>query len=206
MLLTLPYFIEINNAMKASSSSSLKFQPQKHITYFLRSIQCPLPSQYASLDTNRLTLLHFSIQSLDLLGALDLLENKESILEWIYSLFVRTKEYGSGFVGGTFLGCDAEGYYGHVHIAMTYTALTTLVTLGDSSLKCLSMDDRQEIIKHVKCLQDVSGSFSCVKLPSSDHTDHYSSSSSEQDMRFLYCACCISYMVSFFSRHCQIHL
>ena len=90
-----------------------KFERLRHIRYFANSLR-NLPSAYASADTNRLTLVHFSVQALDILGALpdpvgdDANDddnndggvmssgnpkeeevqyiNREAIIEWIYSL------------------------------------------------------------------------------------------------------------------------
>lgn len=66
------------------------------------------------------------------------------------------------------------------HVSMTYSAICTLLTLGDD-LKRLN---RKAIIRSLKNLQQPNGSFS-------SSTDR-----SECDMRFLYCACAISYMLN----------
>ena len=81
-----------------------------------------------------MTILFFAISGLDVLGSLEKSlneERKRQIVDWIYSLQVET-----GFLGSTFLKipkledklCDG------VHIAMTYTALATLVILGKDIL------------------------------------------------------------------------
>lgn len=62
---------------------------------------------------------------------------------------------------------------------MTYTALCILLTLGDN----LERVNRKAIIRSLRQLQRENGSFSS----SFDH--------SESDMRFLYCACAISYIL-----------
>ncbi|KAL3802782.1 hypothetical protein HJC23_007559 [Cyclotella cryptica] len=77
-----------------------KFERLRHIRYFTNSLQ-NLPKQYSSADTNRLTLVHFCIQSLDILGVLpdyssdvkccrnvneDVYLNRDEIVEWIYGL------------------------------------------------------------------------------------------------------------------------
>ena len=90
--------------------------------------------RFASLETSRMTILFFAISGLDVLGSLEKSlneERKREIIDWIYSLQVET-----GFLGSTFLKipkledklCDG------VHIAMTYTALATLVILGKDIL------------------------------------------------------------------------
>ena len=169
-----------------------------------------------------MTLVHFATHALDLLGVWDdtiLLRelglSKTSLIEWIYrrllvgegvveGAVVIAEESSSsssssssstlviqddhpttqpnstiGFVGGSFLtGCERTEY-SQGHIAMTYTALCTLKTLGDD----LQRVPNKEIIHSLRALQREDGSFACVLAPS------------EHDMRFLYCACAISYML-----------
>lgn len=77
-----------------------KFERLRHIRYFSNSLH-NLPKQYSSADTNRLTLVHFCIQSLDILGVLpdysgdeklcrnvdeEVFLNRDEIVEWIYGL------------------------------------------------------------------------------------------------------------------------
>ena len=81
------------------------------------------------------------------------------------------------FKGGTYLGNQEE--YDHSHVAMTYTALLTLQTLGDD----LSRINRESILSSLQSLQQPNGSFQCT------------TQGSENDLRFLYCACAISYIL-----------
>ena len=189
----------------------LPFDRKRHIRYFAHSLRS-LPSAYSNLDTNRLTLVHFSVQSLDLLGVLDdedmlniLSIDKKAVVDWIYSLQVLPDARGLwpdhvGFKGGTFLGGTGTQYrdagernvgdpktvpyegfaYDHGHIAMTYTALCSLVALGDD----LSRFHRRGVIAALRHLQRPDGSFQCISV------------GSENDMRFLFCACAISYMLN----------
>jgi len=118
------------------------------------------------------------------------------------------EEHGlGGFKGGSFLGgphqvlstekvtadicteSDGSRYkclpyqgfeYDHCHVAMTYTALCSLAALGDD----LSRFDRSGAIQSLKKLQLDDGSFQCI---------HFGS---ENDMRFLFCACAISHMLN----------
>ena len=96
----------------------------------------------------------------------------------------------AGFRGGSFLSSDDK--YEQSHLAMTYTALCILATLS-----CIHHDDddkqfsnvliklnKDAIIHKVKELQNDDGSFQCVK------------GGSENDLRFLYCACAISHMLN----------
>lgn len=180
-----------------SMGDDIEFERASHIRYFMLSLH-QLPSAYSSLDTNRLTLVHFSIQSLDLLGVLHNEGDKRSsqidrvsITEWIMSLYSND---GSGFKGGTFIG-PSTGFnqYDHSHVAMTYTALATLVALHnnvdvnskDKLPSFLEKIDKKKIISNLRDLQREDGSFQCVSGMESEH-----------DMRFLYCAIAISYMLN----------
>uniref|UniRef100_A0A7S3Q312 Prenyltransferase alpha-alpha toroid domain-containing protein n=1 Tax=Chaetoceros debilis TaxID=122233 RepID=A0A7S3Q312_9STRA len=191
----------------------IQFTRLKHIQYFANCLRGTLPKAYCKLETNRLTLVHFAVQSLEMLNFFDepdLVERyeirKEHIINWIYSLqVVVVQQQGStsrndgnaGFKGGTFLGnmsmsmnananhllkescdcdtktssgtcssvdtescsgsgsgsssssCDKELKYDTGHLAMNYTALCTLITLGDD----LERVDRRGMIQSLKQLQ-----------------------------------------------------
>ena len=193
-----------------------RFDRNRHLRYFSSCLR-KLPGAYSSLDTNRLTLVHFAVQSLDLLGAFD--ENEEetelidrsAVIEWIYSLYnppeklkagLYCSDGRAGFKGGTFLGgrsgicadcydpssndalasplINPRSEYDEGHIAMTYTALCALSSLGDD----LGRFDRKGVSKALRRLQRDDGSFMCT------------AGGSENDVRFLYCACAISYMIN----------
>jgi len=166
------------------------FDRKRHLAYFSFCLR-QLPVQYEKLDTNRLTMAHFCVHALDLLGVWDdetmiqdLKFDKSTIIEWIYSLQTTTLEAKDpsfvGFKGGTFLGHPSPTEYNHGHIAMTYTAIATLKTLGDD----LSRVDRRGIVNALgSALQLADGSYQSIAV------------GSEHDMRFLYCACAISHML-----------
>jgi geranylgeranyl transferase type-1 subunit beta len=232
---------------------TIMFDRQRHLRYFSQSLRS-LPAGYGKLDTNRLTLVHFCVHALDLLGVWDnealqaqLHLDKTSIIEWIYALQVviptttttttttspttddsdpsveqqpeqEQYEGHAGFKGGSFLGGSfiyniynnneqhhddhlpeqpvpqqqqsPPWAFNHGHVAMTYTALCTLRALGDD----LSRVDKRAIIQALKSLQQISssssssssgsGAFCCIAV------------GSEEDLRFLYCACCISHMLN----------
>jgi geranylgeranyl transferase type-1 subunit beta len=159
-----------------------------HKQYFVGCLR-RLPDAYSNLDTNRLTLVHFCAHALDLLGYWSGGDGsddkskaamKQSIVDWIYTLQVP-----GGFIGGDFLG-GPENDKGagtkslrRGHIAMNYTALAVLRLLGDD----WSRLDRDSIVGSLSRLQLPNGSFACVP------------GGSESDMRFLYCACCVSHML-----------
>ena len=155
---------------------SQSFDRERHIRYFSLCLH-QLPDAYTQLDTSRLTLVHFCVHALDLLDALEEQVNQRQVIDWIYSLQVQ-----GGFCGGSFCGGAQQQHgYTNSHIAMTYTALATLVALGDHDL---SHVDKKSILLSLKQLQCPNGSFQAVVGIGSEH-----------DMRFLYCACAISYML-----------
>jgi len=87
--------------------------------------------------------------------------NKEAIIDWIYNLQAR-----DGFKGGTFLGIPFDHQNNNIqedqyeydvgHIAMTYTALCTLSTLGDD-LSRICKKKRKGIVKGLQILQRPNG-------------------------------------------------
>lgn len=70
---------------------------EKLIKFFMRSLFV-IPNHYQSQDPNRLTLLYFTISGLDILGALDRVENKERIIDWVYSLQVLPSASDTGAI------------------------------------------------------------------------------------------------------------
>jgi geranylgeranyl transferase type-1 subunit beta len=106
-----------------------------HKKYLLRILR-GLPSSLGSLDTHRVILTYFAISGLDLLNELDSIPNKQYVIEWLYSLQVcDDAELVSGFQGSatlnTKLNFGQNALYKWGHIATTYSALATLVILGD---------------------------------------------------------------------------
>lgn len=186
-----------------------KFERLRHTRYFTTSLQ-NLPKQYSSADTNRLTLVHFAVQALDILGVLpdqgvcgdaedQVHINRSEIIEWIYGLqTVPTKTQdgflGGGFKGSNYLGRTDEGPnnpYDHSHLAMTYVALCTLIALGDD----LSRIHRAAILDTIKGLQKDDGSFEAV---SSNHVNGFNVKESDDDcdLRFMYTAICTWYILA----------
>ncbi|XP_045216275.2 geranylgeranyl transferase type-1 subunit beta-like [Mercenaria mercenaria] len=181
------------NSPKMAAPSYDNFLREKHIKFFQRCLQI-LPARYSSLDTSRMTIAFFAISGLDMLNALDTLEkDKKNIIDWIYSLQVLPNIQESNMNHCGFRGCSSMGNpydskqakdsgipYDGAHIAMTYTALATLLILGDD----LSNVNREVILVALRNLQLQDGSFRPVCEPS------------ENDMRFVYCASCICYMLN----------
>ncbi|KAJ3041288.1 Geranylgeranyl transferase type-1 subunit beta [Rhizophlyctis rosea] len=166
------------------------------ILYFKRHLEL-LPDHYTSTDTNRMTLAYFGISALDLLGVLEEEtsgEERSGWVEWVYAQQVHPNEgrevatqkqcgfRGAPYAGAVFDSTNSKvcNPYDTGHLAMTYTALAILIILGDD----LSRVNREAIVSSMKDLQQADGSF--VPCPGS----------SESDMRFLFCACAISYMLN----------
>lgn len=153
---------------------------RRHVR-FLRLHLRSLSHHYLSLDTSRVTLLYFCIVGLDGLGALETTvteEERQQIIDWVYALQVVDEATGrGGFRGGTWSGQVFEGAekneYDGPHVAMTYTALAVLLTLGDD----LSGVKKKAVAREIAALQQPDGSFSAV------------ADGSERDARFAYCAC-----------------
>jgi len=141
-----------------------------------------------SYDTQRVTIAFFAISGLDLLDKLDVIADvRTEIFDWLYKCLVISEDsqtqHWSGFRGSTALKLGEEPGPSHVldhgHIAMTYTALASLVILGDD----LSRLNRPALLAGVRALQLEDGSFKAAL------------EGGENDMRFLYCAASICYML-----------
>ncbi|CAB3384577.1 Hypothetical predicted protein [Cloeon dipterum] len=145
-----------------------------------------MPPQTQKGDTQRLMFAFFAISGLDILNALESCnaQHRQDMIEWIYSLQIQPDDDEEswsrcGFMGScTFkLQSKESREYQHSHIAMTYTALSSLIILGDD----LSRVNRPAVIRGVRALQQPDGSF-CAHL-----------GGSENDMRFIFCAAVICY-------------
>ncbi|XP_010774448.1 geranylgeranyl transferase type-1 subunit beta [Notothenia coriiceps] len=167
----------------------IDFLRDRHVRFFQRTLQV-LPERYASLETTRLTIIFFALSGLDVLDALDVIDRK-TMIEWIYSLQVLPTEDEAnisrcGFRGSSHIGIpySTKGPgvlhpYDSGHVAMTYTGLCSLVILGDD----LSRVDKQACLAGLRALQLEDGSFYAVP------------EGSENDIRFIYCAASICYML-----------
>ncbi|TYZ61610.1 hypothetical protein PybrP1_008389 [[Pythium] brassicae (nom. inval.)] len=175
----------------ASPSSSL--QRELHTSFFIKHLRA-LPPPYASQDVNRVVLAYFCVHGLAVLGELERVD-KRRIIEWVYSLQVHPDKNDRsvnasdcGFRGGPFMGnvfaCDPAEYtseqFDTASIAATYAALCILRTLGDD----LGRVNKPAVTGALRHLQNKhTGSFSSLPY------------GSEEDMRFVYCACAISYIL-----------
>lgn len=135
------------------------FHMDKHISYWLRCLRSPLPTQYTSNDSNRMTLAFFVVSALDLLGILfthtDLAERQEYI-DWIY----HCQHPDGGFRGfpatefGERRSAD-NAAWDPANLAATYFALSTLCVLRDD----LSRVKRKECLRWLRSVQRPDGSF-----------------------------------------------
>jgi len=174
--------------------TDLTLTHSRHAKFFQRTLAV-LPSSLASFDTQRVTVAYFAISGLDLLDRLDMLEDqKASMVNWLYNCLIspppgQEQVVGEdvlskcGFRGSTALKLSSNPLpshpYDHGHIAMTYTALASLLVLGDD----LARLDRRAIIAGVRALQLPDGSYKAAL------------EGGENDMRFLYCAAAICSML-----------
>ncbi|XP_022665679.1 geranylgeranyl transferase type-1 subunit beta-like isoform X1 [Varroa jacobsoni] len=157
---------------------------KRHVRFFNRWLTA-LPTSAASYMDKQPLIAFFSICGLDLLD--DLPEDRSTLINWLYSMqYVDEEESIGGFLGGFIIGRDANEQQCWLDIpslGLTYTALASLVTLGDD----LSRVKRAEILKGLNKLQLEDGSFASQWLDG------------EIDMRFVYCAVCVAYMLNDFS-------
>ncbi|KAL7310513.1 geranylgeranyl transferase type-1 subunit beta [Mucor circinelloides] len=179
------------------TAQSPLFSKEKLAKYF-KSNLCMLPTPYTQTETNRVTLAFFCLGALSLLGELDRCvtkENKHDWIEWIYAQQVLptgqepdANEALCGFRGSSWSGrkfdphaetCKFQ-HYDSSHIANTYTALLNLLILGDD----LSRVNRKAIVKTLSLLQQEDGSVAPTF------------GSLERDVRFIFCACSISYILN----------
>ncbi|XP_059666243.1 geranylgeranyl transferase type-1 subunit beta [Cornus florida] len=171
-----------------STDSSTFFDRDRHI-HFLEMMYNLLPSDYQGQEINRLTLAYFAISGLDVLGALDRVD-KEGIISWVLSFQAHPRNEAElnngqfyGFHGSRssqFQSSDNAVWIPNgSHLASTYCALAILKTIGYD----LSLIDSESILKSMKNLQQPDGSF----MPT--HTG------AETDLRFVYCASAICFML-----------
>ncbi|CCI46901.1 unnamed protein product [Albugo candida] len=162
-------------------------EKELHALYFLRHLKS-LPEGYELQDSNRVVLAFFCIHGLAILNELHRVD-KGVIIEWVYALQTQSCDLESGkFVGG-FRGSvwfgrsdsteNNSAQFDESSIAATYAALSVLKTLGDDH----SRVNKKAIVQMLRKLQSSSGCFSSIRL------------GSEQDMRFVFCACAISYLL-----------
>ncbi|KAL7295935.1 hypothetical protein TKK_0010788 [Trichogramma kaykai] len=152
-----------------------RLMKEKHSRYFhmilqLMPLECP--------DAMRMTFGYFGLSALDLLGTLDdyLPVKKEEAIDWIYRLQVTGAGPRSGFSSSPMISKEISPEYHCGHLAMSYTGLASLLILGDDLLKV----DKESMMEGMRACQNPDGSFMATVA------------GSESDMRFVYCASCVS--------------
>ncbi|KAI1726745.1 prenyltransferase and squalene oxidase repeat domain-containing protein [Ditylenchus destructor] len=174
------------------------FLVKKHLRLISRCLGV-LPSAYVGFYNSRPTLLFFLLSSLDVLDRLNSAlteESKQDIIKFLYDLQIGSNSGlpldVSGFCGSlchvenskSEQSTDPDSYYDCAHIAQTYTALCCLLVLGDD----LKRVDTRAILSGVSRCQKDDGSF-CA----------FGFKNSENDMRFVYCAVAICFILNDFS-------
>ncbi|CAH8857742.1 unnamed protein product [Trichobilharzia szidati] len=145
-----------------------------------------------SLDSSRLVILFFASGGLALLDALENVD-KQEIIEFIYShqiLPTGAHDPKSGFRGSNLIGCSSDpekvklnrSEYDGSHVTMVYSALATLLLLGDD----LSRVNRDGILSGISAMQcsDEPGLFKAGDV------------CPERDMRFVFSAVASCYILN----------
>uniref|UniRef100_A0AAV1VBK1 Prenyltransferase alpha-alpha toroid domain-containing protein n=1 Tax=Peronospora matthiolae TaxID=2874970 RepID=A0AAV1VBK1_9STRA len=146
-------------------ASSTLFDRELHAQYFLTNLRS-LPAPYSSQDSQRVVLAFFCVHGLALLKQLERVDRHQRRLS--RRTLHRERLHPNGST------------YDTSNVASTFAALCILRTLGDD----LHRVDKPAIVRALASLQDdTTGCFSSVN------------EGSEQDMRFVYCACAISYIL-----------
>eukprot|EP00746_Dinoflagellata_sp_MGD_P140523 gnl/MRDRNA2_/MRDRNA2_73756_c0_seq1.p1 gnl/MRDRNA2_/MRDRNA2_73756_c0~~gnl/MRDRNA2_/MRDRNA2_73756_c0_seq1.p1 ORF type:complete len:399 (+),score=31.33 gnl/MRDRNA2_/MRDRNA2_73756_c0_seq1:89-1285(+) len=169
--------------MEAGSHDLSWFSWSKHATYFLKHLEA-MPGQYRTMDNNRLTLMYFCVSGLDILGRLGDID-KQRAVNYVYSQQSTLARHG-GFYGYPKVSFESEELdqaNNQPHIANTYTALAILIILGDD----LSRVNRVSLEESLRKWQLPDGSFCCVHGLSKEDSEH--------DVRFVYCAAVICYVL-----------
>jgi len=162
-----------------------KFDKSLHVRYLNSVIEEKLDKSIIFFDTVRMTLVYFTLSSFDVLDSFDKMTgwSKEKMIKTIYSYQINddTDESSKwGFRCSFSNGINND--YDNCHLALTYCALCSLIILGDD----LKNVNRSKIIRNLSNYQKPNGCF-------------ISSISGESDMRFIYCAVAICYILNDFS-------
>lgn len=151
---------------------------QVHTKYVKRCFSM-LPHQYISQDLNHLSLVNFTISSLDLLESLSEGEERAKQIDWIYLHLLPNKRGFRGSLNASLPVSAAGSRYDAVHLPATYFAISTLLVLGDD----LSRIDTDAIMQELSDLQQDDGSFSSSTL------------SKDIDLRFSYMAVALRFII-----------
>ncbi|KAL3717800.1 hypothetical protein ACJRO7_003016 [Eucalyptus globulus] len=165
------------------------FDRERHVT-FLEMMYHMLPRPYQSQEINHLTLAYFVISGLDILDALDRV-HKDAVADWVLSFQAHPRSKADldngqfyGFHGSRssqFPSKDNAIFTPNgSHLASTYCALAILKIVGYN----LSNIDSESMLTSMRNLQQSDGSFMPIHI------------GAERDLRFLYCAAAICFMLN----------
>lgn len=132
-------------------------------------------------------MVYFTISAFDVLDSFDQMRkwSRAKLIDKIYSYQINDENNLDQIGRWGFRGSFSNGLnnkYDTSHIALTYCALCSLIILGDD----LKRVNRSTIIKGLSKYQKTNGCF-------------FSSPGGESDMRFIYCAVSICYILNDFS-------
>ncbi|EEF30079.1 geranylgeranyl transferase type I beta subunit, putative [Ricinus communis] len=171
-----------------SPFQSSSFNREHHIAYLEMMYQM-LPNYYQSQEINRLTLAYFTISGLHILNALDRVD-KDAVASWVLSFQAHPEDKSQlnngqfyGFQGSRSsqfpLACNGVSVHTLSHLASSYSALAILKIVGYN----LSNLDSKSILTSMRNLQQPDGSFLPIHI------------GAETDLRFIYCAAAICFML-----------
>eukprot|EP01126_Amoeba_proteus_P065531 TRINITY_DN9335_c0_g2_i1.p1 TRINITY_DN9335_c0_g2~~TRINITY_DN9335_c0_g2_i1.p1 ORF type:complete len:365 (-),score=67.55 TRINITY_DN9335_c0_g2_i1:80-1174(-) len=172
----------------AELAQDIHWKKHKNFLHYCLTL---LPHPYQSQDSNRITLAFFVIGALDLIDCTEKI-NKTEIIDWVYSLQILPSRINPsnnvqncGWRGSPFFvqpPIDELGPHplDKSHVAMTYVALGLLLMMGDD----LSRVEKASIAASLKFIQQPDGSF-CP-----------TTGGCESDMRYIFCASCVAYMIN----------
>lgn len=160
-LSNLPTLAEAQTATAriATATDGAVFCKQKHISYWLRCLRSPLPHQYTSNDSNRMTLAFFILSALDLLGVLHSRtshDERRAYADWIYKC--QHPDGGFRAFPGTDFGArgDAQNkVWDPSNLPATYFALASLAVLEDDMQRVR----RAACLEWLRRMQRPDGSF-----------------------------------------------
>ncbi|KAK8514950.1 hypothetical protein V6N13_121896 [Hibiscus sabdariffa] len=176
------------SSISPPSSPPSYFDRDRHVAFF-EMLYNLMPYHYQSQEINRLTLAFFTISGLHLLKALDRVD-KDRVVSWVLSFQAHPRSRAES-KNGQFYGFhgsrtsqfppDENGVSVHNagHLASTYCALAILKTVGFNMLTI----DKESILISMRNLQQPDGSFMPVHV------------GAETDLRFVYCAAAICFML-----------
>ncbi|KAM7265738.1 hypothetical protein ACFE04_003421 [Oxalis oulophora] len=172
------------------SSMKQLFDRDRHVAYLQMMYQI-LPHHYQSQEINHLTLAYFVISGLYLLRAHHHVD-KEEIATWVLSFQASRPKDEAELDHGKFYGFHGSrtsqfppndnGVLTHngSHLASTYCALAILKITGYDMRNI----DAKSILRSMRNLQQCDGSFMPIHI------------GAETDLRFMYCAAAICFMLN----------